>query len=85
MDGMNMSPSSTHDYSAKGMIEKIASDKKTVSIQNEDIPGYMKSMTMDYVVQKPTELSGIKVGDKITFTLEAADSGLLAKDIKKSN
>jgi len=83
MTGMNMAPSSTHDYAAQGVVEKIADDKKTVSIQNDDIPGYMKAMTMDYKVNRPSELSGIKPGDKITFTLEASDSVMLAKNIKK--
>ena len=85
MDGMNMAPSSTHDYQAKGVIEKITDDKKTVSIQNEDIPGHMKAMTMDYKVTSPAELSGIKPGDKITFTLTGTDDALSVKNIKKSN
>ncbi len=61
--------SSTKSYPAQGVIEKIASDSRTVTINHQAIPGYMMAMTMDFPVQNTNELNGLSPGDQITFTL----------------
>ena len=58
-----------HSYPARGVVEKIAPDRRQVTIHHQDIPGYMMEMTMDFPVKDTNELNGISVGDKITFTL----------------
>ena len=58
-----------HSYPARGIVEKIAPDRRQVTIHHQDIPGYMMEMTMDFPVKDTNELNGISVGDKITFTL----------------
>ena len=56
-------------YSALGVVEQIAPDRRTVTIHHQNIPGYMMEMTMDFPVQNTNELNGISPGDKITFML----------------
>jgi protein SCO1/2 len=56
-------------YSAQGVVEQIAPDRRSVTIHHQNIPGYMMEMTMDFPVQNANELNGISPGDKITFTL----------------
>jgi protein SCO1 len=58
-------------YSARGVVEQIAPDRRQVTIHHQDIPGYMMEMTMDFPVKDTNELNGVSVGDKITFTLVA--------------
>jgi protein SCO1/2 len=60
---------STKSYPVTGVVEKIAPDRHIATIHNQDIPGYMDEMTMDFPVQNTNELTGITPGDKITFTL----------------
>jgi len=59
----------THSYSARGVVEKVAPDRRQVTIHHQAIPGYMMEMTMDFPVQNTNELNGISTGDEITFTL----------------
>jgi protein SCO1/2 len=59
----------TKSYLVTGVVEKIAPDRYTATIHNQDIPGYMDEMTMDFPVQNTNELNGISPGDKIAFTL----------------
>jgi protein SCO1/2 len=61
--------SSTKSYSARGVVEQIATDRHKVTIHHQAIPGYMMEMTMDFPVQNTNELNGISPGDKITFSL----------------
>jgi len=56
-------------YPANGIVEKIAPDLHTVTINHQAIPGYMMAMTMDFPVLSTNELSGISPGDQVTFTL----------------
>ena len=60
---------STKSYPVTGVVEKITPDRHTATIHNQDIPGYMDEMTMDFPVRNTNELAGISPGDKITFTL----------------
>ena len=65
----NPAEGDTKSYPVTGVVEKIAPDRHTATIHNQDIPGYMDEMTMDFPVQNTNELNGISPGDKITFTL----------------
>jgi protein SCO1/2 len=59
----------SHAFAAQGTIEKIAADRRQVTIHHETIPGYMIEMTMDFPVDNADELKNFVPGDKITFTL----------------
>jgi protein SCO1/2 len=58
-----------HAFAAQGVVEKIASDRRQVTIHHETIPGYMIEMTMDFPVDDANELKDLVPGDKITFNL----------------
>ncbi len=63
------SSDSTKSYLTGGVVKKISPDRRTATIDTENIPGYMAAMTMDYPVRDTNQLSGISPGDKITFSL----------------
>jgi protein SCO1/2 len=66
--------SNTNSYSATGVVEKIASDLRQITIHHQNIPNYMMEMTMDFSVRDTNELSGISPGDQITFTLVVTEN-----------
>jgi protein SCO1 len=56
-------------YQAKGVIQELKPDGKTVRIKHEDIPGYMGAMTMDFEAKDTNNLTGLRAGDAVTFQL----------------
>jgi protein SCO1/2 len=63
------SDQASHAFAAQGVIEKIAPDRRQVTIHHDTIPGYMIEMTMDFPVDDVDELKDLVPGDKISFTL----------------
>ncbi|HKI46510.1 MAG TPA: SCO family protein [Balneolales bacterium] len=56
-------------FKVKGEIVGFGTDRKSVIISHEDIPGYMKAMTMPFAVRDTSELTRFKVGETVGFTL----------------
>ena len=61
--------SSTYRYEARGLIRRLPPDHKTIEVQHEDIPGFMPSMMMPFEVRDEKEITGLKLGDAISFRL----------------
>lgn len=71
-------------YGTRGVIKAFGADRKSVKIAHEDVPGYMKAMTMPFAVSSPNVLDGLKDGDAVDFTFtEESDGRLLIQTIKK--
>jgi protein SCO1/2 len=60
-------------FDAKGVVQKLEADGKTVVIQHDAIPGYMAAMTMPFAVNNPNELRDLQPGDTITFRVVVTD------------
>ncbi|MFO1498204.1 MAG: SCO family protein [Verrucomicrobiota bacterium] len=58
-------------HTTRGIVREIAGDRHTAVIRHEAIQGYMPAMTMEFNVKNTNELSGIAVGDSVTFRLSA--------------
>lgn len=56
-------------FEVKGKVAGFGTERKSVIISHEDIPGYMKAMTMPFAVRDTSLLTPLKVGDAIGFTL----------------
>ena len=56
-------------FKVKGKIVGFGTDRKSVIISHEDIPGYMKAMTMPFTVRDTSELTHLKVGEAVEFKL----------------
>jgi protein SCO1/2 len=78
------SDQASHAFAAQGVIEKIAPDRRQVTIHHDTIPGYMIGMTMDFPVDNPEALKALVPGDKITFTLHVTQDREWVSDFHRT-
>lgn len=57
------------NYPARGVVQAVRPDGRTVVIKHEEIPGYMMAMTMPFEAKPTNELAGVKPGDTVEFRL----------------
>jgi len=65
------------EFAFAGTVERVDPDSRTVTVRNEDIPGWMMSMTMSYVLDRPEVIDSLQVGDRITATVYEGEFGTL--------
>ena len=70
-------------YDIKGKVVAVDTDKKTVKLDHEAIPGLMGAMTMDFPVEDLKVLEGIKAGDEVQGRLKVQDSNRTIVELKK--
>jgi Cu/Ag efflux protein CusF len=61
----------------RGKVEKVDERTKTLTVNGDDVPGWMPSMTMVYKVDKEAVLKGLKPGVQITATVYDGDFATL--------
>jgi Cu/Ag efflux protein CusF len=67
-----------------GVVEKISSNGKFITLDHNDIPNIMDAMVMEYPVQSPELLKGIKIHDSVGFTLtKTPESQYMVTQINK--
>ncbi len=71
------------DYPIKGKVVAVSPEKKTVKIDHEDIPGLMEAMTMNFAVEDPKLLKGLKPGDKVEGRLKTDSGKYIITELKK--
>lgn len=73
----------TETYRTEGTVRWIASDRTRVRIRHEDIPGFMRAMTMPFDVS-PKLIVGLNEGARVKFTFEVrADDALVITSLQK--
>ena len=63
-------------YTFKGKVEGVNAKNKSLTVNGEEVKGWMEAMTMDYKVDDPSILQKVKVGDQITATVYDGDDSL---------
>lgn len=61
-------------FSAKGVVEKIKSDERIITIQHEAISNFMPAMTMPFKVKDKNEMVALQPGDEISFQLHVGQT-----------
>lgn len=70
-------------YRSVGVIKSIDIDTDRVTVDHEEIPGYMSPMEMNEMVADHELLGSIKVGDKVEFEIERRGSAIIYTSFKK--
>jgi Cu/Ag efflux protein CusF len=71
-------------HEAVGVIRSFGPDRAFVRIAHEDIPGYMKAMTMIFEPRDATQLAGLAEQDAVAFSFtEEPDGRYLLVSIRK--
>ena len=65
------------EFDFAGEVQSVDSTRRTVSVLNEDVPGWMSPMTMSYAVTPPAMLDSLRRGDRITATVRSGDVSTL--------
>jgi|tagenome__1003787_1003787.scaffolds.fasta_scaffold19240859_1 Cu(I)/Ag(I) efflux system protein CusF len=60
-----------------GVVTAIAPDAGRLTINHEDIKGFMGAMEMAYPVARPALLNGLKPGDKIRFVINRRNGTII--------
>ena len=61
-------------YPITGKVIALNKTEKTATINHEEIPGYMQSMTMEFKVKNDSDLDKMKPGDRISGDLVVTDT-----------
>lgn len=62
-------PVETQTYRSVGVVKRVDKEKGLITVDHEDIPGYMSPMEMTEPVAEPALLEAVKAGDKVDFEI----------------
>src|SRR3954465_13033757 len=62
-----------HRYDLKGKVIAVDRAKGEVTVEHEDIKGYMPGMTMPFPLRDADALKTVEVGDRVQATLVVTD------------
>jgi Cu/Ag efflux protein CusF len=62
-------------YQATGTVKSFGPDRAWVNIAHDDIPGYMKAMTMSFRPRSADQLAKLAAGDAVRFQFVVLDDG----------
>lgn len=71
-------------YKSKGIVRKINAETGELTVDHEDIPGYMSAMEMTEPVKDKAMLENVKVGDEIDFEIERIGSTVFYSQTSKN-
>jgi Cu/Ag efflux protein CusF len=70
-------------YEVKGKVVSVNAEKRTVTLDHEDIPGLMKGMRMEFAVEDPKLLTGLAAGDAVQGKLKVRSGDYVLTELAK--
>ena len=77
VSSMHAQQSGKKEHAFRGKVEKVDTKAKTLTVNGENVEGWMGAMTMSYAVDKADVIDKIKVGDQITAKVYDGDFKVL--------
>jgi Cu/Ag efflux protein CusF len=78
--------SAANSYSARGVVQAVAPDRRAISIAHEAIPGFMPAMIMSFDARSAEQLADLRAGDHVTFSFTVTDDArVLLDSIRRVN
>jgi Cu/Ag efflux protein CusF len=68
---------------AEGKVVATVPNASQIVVEHGEIKGFMEAMTMGYRVDPPSLLEGLKLGDKVRFTIDVPQKAIVK--IEKMN
>ena len=65
------------EHAFKGVVQKVDEKAKSLTVDGENVPGWMMAMTMVYTPDKEEIFKTVKAGDQITATVKDGDTKTL--------
>jgi len=76
-------PAGAKVYQVKGKVRGFGADTTTLTIEHEDIPGFMPSMTMPFTTREPVRRELFGIGDAVAFRLVVGESDSWIDQLRK--
>ena len=73
--GCSPKPANEHRYEFKGRVVSVDRAKGEVTVDHEDVKGYMPAMTMPFPLRDAEALKVIEAGDQLQASLVITDDG----------
>lgn len=73
LSSVHAQQSGKKEHAFRGKVEKIDTKAKILTVNGENVEGWMSAMTMNYAVDKPEVVDKVKVGDQITAKVYDGD------------
>lgn len=70
-------------FETQGDLESMDLQKRKLKIRHDKIPDYMPSMTMEFDVRDSSDLSTLKPGDRLSFTMKVTDDDGWIESVRK--
>lgn len=67
--------SDANEWETEGIIRRIEKERSMITITHEEIPGYMRKMTMPFWIEDPKLFEGLEVDDEVSFRFRRGDKG----------
>ena len=70
-------------YEVRGLVRNTPPGHQAIEVQHEDIPRFMPSMTMPFIVRDPKEIAQAQIGDAISFRLNVTQRDSWIDQVRK--
>jgi Cu(I)/Ag(I) efflux system protein CusF len=82
-DLRGVKPGDSRTYEGEGTVIQVDQEESKVTLRHEDVEGVVPAMTMDYEVETPELLRGLKAGDQVRFRLSPAGFEFVVVEIHR--
>ena len=70
-------------YEVRGVVREVNPPENSLTIEHENIPGFMPAMTMSFAVKDPALLKEVAAGDRVKFQLAVTETDSWIASIAK--